>query len=266
MRVLLTAGFDRAPNVLALGDLLLRDGHEVGAVLVVNPFSLRRLRSLVRQRGKGALAPAVRQLLGVSQERAADTPLDAFLKQNNIRHQTLRKWCAENRIPHHVVPDLNHPDAIRIATALSPDVIAYGGGGILRGPFIRAAKRGVLNAHSGLMPEIRGMNACEWSLLLDIPPAVTIHFIDEGIDTGAIIETIPIPIETGDTIERLRDKCVVAGVEGLRRAIGRFEEIRPSKIESPAAHRQCFVLAPVLKELLERKLALGRPLKQEGAR
>jgi hypothetical protein len=45
----------------------------------------------------------------------------------------------------------------------------------------------VLNAHGGLLPKYRGMNASIWSRLAGDPLGVTVHIVDAGVDTGPIL-------------------------------------------------------------------------------
>jgi len=254
VRLVLTAGFNGALHAVALAELATRAGHSVAGVLVVNPYSIRRVRQLLRQRGAAALRVAAGRLAGRPPAGSADETMERFLRDQGIQERGLSTWCTTRKVPLHVVPDLDVPRAIEVLRASGCDGVLYAGGGILRKPFIEAAGRRVLNPHSGLLPDIRGMNACEWSLLLGLPPTVTIHYIDEGIDTGAILERIPIEVEPGDTIDVLRAKCVVAGVEGVLRAIPALGQPIPPAMPGSATHRQCFTLAPVLRELLEARL------------
>lgn len=112
----------------------------------------------------------------------------------------------------HEVEDLNSESACSFARAARVERVLYAGGGILRERFLAAVEARVLNAHAGPLPEVRGMNACEWSLLLGCEPTVTIRWIDSGIDTGATVERIAIALEARDDLESLRGKCTVAGV------------------------------------------------------
>ena len=252
MRLILTAGHDRAPHVAALAELLRREGHTVAAILVVSPYSLTRLRGLARQRGRGFLGEAARKLAG--RGGGAGDPLDDFLAEAGIAERSLRRWARAHGAAYHRVPDLNAPAAVCAARASRADGVIYGGGGILRAPFLDAVDGRVLNAHAGPLPHVRGMNACEWALLLGHAPAVTIHLIDRGIDTGAVLESIPVPVEPGDTVDRLRARTAVLGVQGLVRAAPRLAGPLPA-VGGGAPSRQCFVLAPVLRELLEARLA-----------
>ena len=263
-RLLLTAGFDRALSVVALGELLTREGHQVVGVLVVSPYSLKRLRRLIRQRGRGILLQSARRLLGMGGGGGGTDPLAEFLDAESIPERSLRTWARRRQVDYQVVPTLNGERAIAFLQASRIDGVLYGGGGILRSVFLKAAEGRVLNAHMGPLPEIRGMNACEWALLLGLPPSVTIHVIDRGIDTGGILESIPVSVEPGDTIEMLRARATVLGVQGLVRGAQRLAQPLPTRSANPAPGRQCFVLAPVLRELLEFRLARDAPAERSA--
>lgn len=262
VKVILTAGFARAKHVLALAELLTRDGVLIGGVLVVSPYSFKRLRSTVRTRGWSFVGGAARRIIGMRcaavESGSSRDPLEAFLVVNQIPNISLPEWTRRHRVAYLNVASLDSPQALAFVKEVAPDGVIYGGGGILRKGFIDAAHRKVINAHSGPLPQVRGMNACEWSLLLGLRPTVTIHFIDEGVDTGSSIEAISIEVEHGDDIERLRSKCIVAGIVGLRRNANEVIVRAADPFDSSEARtRQCYVLAPALRTLLESKLASG---------
>jgi methionyl-tRNA formyltransferase len=159
-------------------------------------------------------------------------------------------------VPVHRVPSLNSEAAIACVRRARPDAVIYSGGGILRSGFLGAAGR-VVNAHAGPLPEIRGMNAAEWAALLGLPARVAIHFIDEGIDTGELIQHVDYDRSGCEDIEALRQSAVVAGVEGLVACIdsgAAFAETEPAE-GLATVHRQCFVMAPSLQSVLARRLA-----------
>jgi folate-dependent phosphoribosylglycinamide formyltransferase PurN len=263
LRVWLTAGFDRAVPAVALAELLRRDGVGVAGILVVSPYQITRVRQLIRQRGLTVLGPAARRLLGRSAGARGDAapadPLVAFAKEHGIDERSLSRWARRHGVPYHRVSSLNHPRALAAIRASAADGVLYAGGGILKPAFLEAARGRVLNAHAGPAPEIRGMAACEWALLLGLPPQVTIHFIDQGIDTGPVLARLPLEVEPGDTIARLRSKAVVRGIMGLRREIEALRRPLPHTPPGAGASRQCFVLAPALAELLELRLRCRAP-------
>ena len=255
-KVVLTAGFDKSLHVATLAELLRRDGVNVAGLLVVSPYSLKRLRALMRQRGRGFVKEAAWRLLGraASTEGEAKLPLTTFREQQGIEVTSLQAWANHHRVRYASVKSINAPEAVAFIRSLAPEWVVYGGGGILHEAFIEAARGQILNAHQGPLPEIRGMNAPEWSLLLGYAPAVTVHLINRGIDTGGVLAQHPVPVKPGDTIEVLRSRCLTIGVEGLWQAVLAPPASLPRPASEAAGHRQCFVLAPALRELLARRL------------
>jgi phosphoribosylglycinamide formyltransferase 1 len=75
---------------------------------------------------------------------------------------------------------------------------------ILKGEFLRAFTHKVVNIHPALLPAFPGLEA--WKQALDCGvkvTGVTVHFVDQGIDTGPIIAQETTPILPGDTAETL---------------------------------------------------------------
>lgn len=71
---------------------------------------------------------------------------------------------------------------------LSPDlIILCPASSIIRKNILDIPKYGVINAHMGKLPEYRGLSALEWTYLLLKEVYVSVHFVDEGVDTGDII-------------------------------------------------------------------------------
>lgn len=78
---------------------------------------------------------------------------------------------------------------------------------ILKGEFLRVFKDRVINIHPSLLPSFPGLDA--WKQALDYGvkhTGVTVHFVDQGIDTGPIIAQETVPILEGDTAETLHKR------------------------------------------------------------
>lgn len=260
-RVVLTAGFQSSPVAVALSQLLIADGVRVTGILVVTPFQFARARRLIRSQGLSGFRRGLERALGGSRQRPIDRdpadPLEAVFTAHGLARHSLPVLAKRYRIRYREVFDLNAPQALAFLGAARPTGVIYCGGGILRRPFLAQAAYKVLNAHAGPLPQVRGMNALEWSLLLGEPLETTIHFIDEDIDTGPVVDRVPIAIEAGDTIERLRSKALAAAVVGLRRSAAALSRPLPPRARDAASHKQVFVLAPALKELLEHRLRVS---------
>jgi phosphoribosylglycinamide formyltransferase-1 len=75
---------------------------------------------------------------------------------------------------------------------------------ILKGDFLRAFAQKVINIHPALLPSFPGLEA--WKQALDYGvkvTGVTVHYVDQGIDTGAILAQETVPVMGGDTPETL---------------------------------------------------------------
>ncbi len=67
---------------------------------------------------------------------------------------------------------------------------------------------GILNVHPSLLPAFPGMHALEDALAAGVAETgVTVHYVDEGIDTGPVIAQEPLEIRPDDTIESLRARA-----------------------------------------------------------
>ncbi len=101
----------------------------------------------------------------------------------------------------HEVPHVNHPEVLRLARELKPDLICVFGTSLIRGELLREGRLGMVNLHGGLSPEYRGADCTFWALYNGEPENVgcTLHFINEGIDTGELIAHIRPAMWEGDT-------------------------------------------------------------------
>ncbi|MBL9126024.1 MAG: phosphoribosylglycinamide formyltransferase [Verrucomicrobiales bacterium] len=82
---------------------------------------------------------------------------------------------------------------------------------ILKGAFLRAFPQRVINIHPSLLPSFPGLEA--WRQALDRGVKVTgctVHFVDEGIDSGPIIGQLAVPVLDGDTSATLHERIQVA--------------------------------------------------------
>lgn len=78
---------------------------------------------------------------------------------------------------------------------------------ILSTVFVRAYKNKIVNIHPALLPSFPGINAGRQALEYGVKyTGVTVHFVDEGVDTGPIILQSVVEIEDEDTEDTLLEK------------------------------------------------------------
>jgi phosphoribosylglycinamide formyltransferase-1 len=76
---------------------------------------------------------------------------------------------------------------------------------LLRPVFLERFPGRVVNVHPAPLPEFPGAHPLEDLLAAGArATAATVHYVDEGVDTGAVIAAEPVPVLPGDTVETLR--------------------------------------------------------------
>jgi len=174
------------------------------------------LRKLGQWGGRGVLRYARTKLIPHCRDAqpGVNNPyLEPLLKHRNGVFRSLRQVAACYAFAVETCRDQNSPDAIARLKEWSPDLVIFAGGNILRKPLLQVPRLGVLNVHLGLLPEVRGMSSPEWSLLKHIPVGITIHYMDEGIDTGPILQTSEFPkVAECGSLSDLRHRLIAYGV------------------------------------------------------
>ena len=187
-----------------------------------------------------------------------------------VRNPHLQKWLRNDKgffrkmgevgkvygFPVVTCIDQNSPRSLAQLKRWTPDVLIFTGGNLLRDPLLRIPRLGVLNSHLGLLPEIRGMSCPEWSLLCGVPLGITIHFIDNGIDTGPVLLRKEFQRQEEDTFSELRNRMIAEGINLMGEALtglagGTISAIPQS---NGAEDHQYFVMHEALKAAALRRL------------
>ena len=95
---------------------------------------------------------------------------------------------------------INHPQVVEWVNELKPDVICVFGTSLIRGDLLQGGRLGMVNLHGGLSPEYRGADCTFWALYNGEPEKVgcTLHYINAGIDTGALIAHVSPEVKPDD--------------------------------------------------------------------
>ena len=258
MKIVLTAGFNNSKTAYAIGESLRKKGADIQAVAIVSPFSFTRIKNTFAKNNFFDIVGLVKKLFNKKQTSSSERK---FYQSNNIQFSSLNSWACKHGIKVVNIKSLNEAKFERFLIENSIDGIIYGGGGILRKNIITLVEGRIINFHSGPLPEIRGMNAIEWSLLLGKELCSTIHLIDQGIDTGRIISRVSLDLRKVNTIHDLKDaafyQCLqyfldnyeIASLDNLFKSI--FNQIPASRNN---IERQCYKMSKVILELTKNKL------------
>jgi phosphoribosylglycinamide formyltransferase-1 len=75
--------------------------------------------------------------------------------------------------------------------------------------FLRAFEGHIVNIHPSLLPAFPGTRAQEQALHYGVKVAgCTVHFVDEGVDTGPVIGQRTVPVLDGDGVETLTERIL----------------------------------------------------------
>jgi len=77
---------------------------------------------------------------------------------------------------------------------------------ILKPELLTIPQKGAINLHNGYLPYNAGVYANVWSIVDETPSGATLHYMDEGVDTGDIIAQREILVKFEDTGESLYHK------------------------------------------------------------
>jgi hypothetical protein len=107
-------------------------------------------------------------------------------------HQDLRAFAASSSIDFMIQPrrdSSKYRSFINRLEKMSPDLIIVNSYSMLLGPEVLSIPiRGAINIHGALLPQYRGANPIQWALINnESETGVTMHYIDEQIDTGDVI-------------------------------------------------------------------------------
>ena len=78
---------------------------------------------------------------------------------------------------------------------------------IIKSAFLRAFPERIVNIHPSLLPSFPGLNAPRQALQYGVQvTGSTVHLVDQGIDTGAIVAQAPVAVKPNDTPEHLHQR------------------------------------------------------------
>lgn len=111
-------------------------------------------------------------------------------------------------IPLYEQANVNSPDFIEVLKGLSPDIITVVNfEQILKQQIIEIPNKSCINTHASLLPAYRGRAPLNWAMINgEKETGVTVHYINNGIDTGNIIIQKSVKIEESDYINDVLEK------------------------------------------------------------
>jgi folate-dependent phosphoribosylglycinamide formyltransferase PurN len=250
--VVLLAGPGRSTRMIYNA---LKDALPIAHVVLEQPvgraeFLRRRARRLGWRRVAGQVLfqlLAVRCLEWAARARAREIVREYGLDDSPIDPARVRH-----------VPSVNAAETVALLTDLNPAVVLVNGTRIIARDVLKRVPAVFINAHAGITPLYRGVHGGYWALARRDPGAcgVTVHVVDAGIDTGAILGQAlirPTPRDNFTTYPLLQ---TAAAIPLLRRAV-RAALDGPVHSEPPPDGRSALWTHPTLMQYLWNRLRYG---------
>ena len=129
------------------------------------------------------------------------------LYKNSI-HRKLEKYCSVNSIDFNLREDFSSEKFIRKIKNQNPDLLVVCHfQKLLKKELIEIPSFGAINLHPSMLPKYRGMSPQHWPIINgEKYTGITVHFIDEGVDTGDIIIQKKIPIKKDYYVSDLQNQ------------------------------------------------------------
>lgn len=142
-------------------------------------------------------------------------------------------WLKGERYSFRALKD--DPSSIRLRDILKSDKIdialhrLYG---VIRSNLIEGSGVGILNDHVGVLPYLRGWSTIEYAILFGFPVGATVHFIDEGVDTGPIIKIFVLESgQFGESLSNIVSRLCAGSEDRILRTIDFLFHDRPVTVE-----------------------------------
>ena len=123
--------------------------------------------------------------------------------------------------------DINSPIALKDFKEFAPDlIISIRFGQIFKNEIIAIPSKGVINLHSGILPDFRGIMPSFWAILNGSKSiGTTLHYIsDSKIDAGDIIEFTHLEVDKNRSLIFNINKLYEDGCEAIARVIAKLSD------------------------------------------
>lgn len=120
---------------------------------------------------------------------------------------------------------VREPEFVETLRKIGPDVIVVAAfGQIISKEILEMPRYGCINVHASLLPAYRGAAPIQWAVINgDKESGVTIMRMNEGLDTGDMIDKVVIPLDENETGGSLFDKLSAAGAKLCAEVLEKLE-------------------------------------------
>ena len=147
----------------------------------------------------------------------------------------VKEVAMKYNLPVYQPKKVREPEFVEVLRGLKPDVMVVAAfGQIISKEILEMPKYGCINVHASLLPAYRGAAPIQWAVINgDKESGVTIMQMDEGIDTGDMIEKVVVPIAEDETGGSLFDKLSQAGAKLCVKVLQDLEDGKEVREKQP---------------------------------
>ena len=125
----------------------------------------------------------------------------------------VKEKALELGIPVYQPAKVREPEFVELLREMAPDaIVVVAFGQILPKAILEIPKYGCINIHASLLPKYRGSAPIQWAVIDgEKETGVTTMFMNEGLDTGDMLEKAAVPLDEKETGGSLHDKLSALG-------------------------------------------------------
>lgn len=159
-----------------------------------------------------------------------------IVPRNDTKDVFLKNRAAEKKIDYLFPVRVNSPEFFEQASKYECDLfVSMSYNQIFREKIYCLPKLKTINCHAGKLPFYRGRNILNWALINDEKEfGITVHYVDDGIDTGDIIMQRSYPISDDDDYNSLLETAYKECPRILYDAIKLLQNGTAKRIEQDA--------------------------------
>jgi len=167
-----------------------------------------------------------------------DIEINFVCARFDTKDKTLRNYCSDYGIDYFKHENINSKDFIDCISKYECNLfVSMSFNQIFKTEIINLPNLKTINCHAGKLPFYRGRNILNWVLINDEKEfGITVHFVDEGIDTGDIILQETYPIKDSDDYSTLLQVAHVECANVLKSAINLIKSQSFSTIKQKDIH------------------------------
>lgn len=179
----------------------------------------------------------------------------AKLPPELVQMKEREKFAIEENFPYPAFfyDNVNSPQALADFKNFAPDLmISIRFGQIMKSELINIPSHGVLNLHSGILPQYRGVLASFWAILNgDKKIGTTLHYINDGtIDTGEIIAMSEVAVDRCASLITNINNLYAEGCELIAEVVAKIAQgILPTTIDQKLLGEGGYFSYPTAEDL-----------------